>query len=71
VRRSFDDQLGLQTLTPIASIHKRVKKWKELKGKDIKLFIGDACDFEFLADAFQVRQTPSVAAQKSEVDPCV
>jgi UDP-sulfoquinovose synthase len=60
VRRSFDDQLGLQTLTPIASIHKRVKKWKELKGKDIKLFIGDACDFEFLADAFQQFEPDSV-----------
>lgn len=53
VRRLFDEQLGSQTLTPIASIHSRVKKWAELTGKDLALFVGDICDFDFLADAFK------------------
>lgn len=59
VRRTFDDQLGLQTLTPISSVHTRVKKWKQIKNKDIKLFVGDVCEFDFLADAFQVSKSCS------------
>ena len=51
-RRTFDAQLGFETLTPIASIHDRVRRWKELTGYDIKLSIGDICDYEFLSDAF-------------------
>mmetsp|Transcript_25292 Transcript_25292/g.86638 ORF Transcript_25292/g.86638 Transcript_25292/m.86638 type:complete len:484 (-) Transcript_25292:153-1604(-) len=51
-RRTFDQQLGFDTLTPIASIHDRVAKWKELTGKEIQLFIGDVLDYEFLANAF-------------------
>eukprot|EP00245_Coleochaete_scutata_P000249 TRINITY_DN1029_c0_g1_i1.p1 TRINITY_DN1029_c0_g1~~TRINITY_DN1029_c0_g1_i1.p1 ORF type:complete len:516 (-),score=86.67 TRINITY_DN1029_c0_g1_i1:869-2350(-) len=53
VRRLFDEQLGSETLTPIASIHKRIQKWKELTGKQLALFIGDICDFDFLVDAVQ------------------
>lgn len=52
-RRLFDHQLGLDSLTPIASIHKRIRRWKALTGKTIKLFIGDICDFEFLAETFK------------------
>ena len=52
-RRSFDDQLGFNSLTPIKSIHERVRKWEEVSGNKIELFIGDACDYEFLSAAFQ------------------
>ncbi|PIN13226.1 UDP-glucose 4-epimerase/UDP-sulfoquinovose synthase [Handroanthus impetiginosus] len=53
VRRLFDHQLGLDSLTPIASIHNRIRRWKSLTGKDIQLYIGDICDFEFLSEAFK------------------
>ena len=53
VRRTFDLQLGMDTLTPIHSIHDRVKKWAEVSGKNIDLMIGDICDFEFLSQAFE------------------
>lgn len=52
VRRLFDHQLGLDSLTPISSIHNRIRKWKSLTGKSIELFIGDVCDFEFLSETF-------------------
>ncbi len=52
VRRSMDAQLGFDTLTPISSIHHRVAAWKSLTGKEIPLFIGDVCDYEFLSAAF-------------------
>ncbi|KAM1021867.1 hypothetical protein ACFX13_043616 [Malus domestica] len=53
VRRLFDHQLGLGSLTPIASIHDRIRCWKALTGKSIELYIGDVCDFDFLSEAFK------------------
>lgn len=51
VRRLFDHQLGLHSLTPISPIHDRITRWKSLTGKDVQLFVGDICDFEFLAES--------------------
>jgi len=53
VRRTYDLQLGLETLTPIASIHERIRKWQEVSGKQIDLRIGDVVDFDFLAGVFK------------------
>ena len=53
VRRLFDQQLGIDSLTPISSIHNRLRRWKALTRKDIELYIGDICDFEFLSEAFK------------------
>ena len=50
-RRNWDEQLGFDTLTPIASLHKRVAKWQELTGREIKTYVGDICDFGFLEAA--------------------
>jgi UDP-sulfoquinovose synthase len=52
-RRSFDLQLGLDTLTPIASAYERVKTWGEVSGRHIDLMVGDICDFEFLEETFK------------------
>ena len=51
VRRHWDNQLGVQTLTPIAPIGQRLQRWKDLTGKSIDLFIGDITDYEFLHKA--------------------
>lgn len=48
-RRGYDAQLGMDTLTPITSIHERIKTWQEVSGKTVKLEIGDVCDWEFLS----------------------
>eukprot|EP00882_Tetradesmus_deserticola_P000828 GHRQ01000901.1.p1 GENE.GHRQ01000901.1~~GHRQ01000901.1.p1 ORF type:complete len:478 (+),score=226.51 GHRQ01000901.1:152-1585(+) len=50
-RRQFDLTLGLDTLTPIATIHDRVRIWGETSGRHMDLQIGDICDWEFLAQA--------------------
>lgn len=52
-RRNFDLQLGLDTLTPITSIHDRIRKWQEVSGKQIHLEVGDICDWEFFGEAFR------------------
>ena len=49
VRRQWDIDLGVQTLTPIRSLHERLKVWKDLTGKTIETFVGDMTDYAFLS----------------------
>ncbi|TVQ46647.1 MAG: NAD-dependent epimerase/dehydratase family protein [Gloeocapsa sp. DLM2.Bin57] len=51
VRRHWDNQLGVDTLTPIAPIHTRIKRWRDLTGKSIDLLVGDITDYGFLSKA--------------------
>ncbi|MEO1373078.1 MAG: NAD-dependent epimerase/dehydratase family protein [Cyanobacteria bacterium J06635_10] len=51
VRRHWDNELGVQTLTPITPIQQRIQRWKDLTGNTIELFIGDITNYEFLQKA--------------------
>ncbi|CDN11932.1 MAG: NAD-dependent epimerase/dehydratase family protein [Richelia sp.] len=51
VRRHWDHEIGVQTLTPIAPIQQRIQRWKDLTGKSIDLFVGDTTNYEFLQGA--------------------
>jgi UDP-sulfoquinovose synthase len=53
IRRHWDNELGVATLTPIASIQERIYKWKAVSGQDIELFVGDITNYEFLQKAFR------------------
>lgn len=53
VRREIDKELNSNSITPIATLDERVKKWKELTGKDIKVYIGDLNDYDFLSTVFR------------------
>ncbi|HAA31731.1 MAG TPA: NAD-dependent dehydratase [Cyanobacteria bacterium UBA8553] len=48
VRRHWDMELGVDTLTPIAPIQRRLQRWHDLTGKSIDLFIGDITNYDFL-----------------------
>lgn len=48
IRRHWDQSLGLETLTPIAPIRRRLARWKQLTGRDIDLFVGDITDYPFV-----------------------
>ncbi len=48
VRRHWDMELGVDTLTPIAPIQRRLDRWHDLTGKSIDLFIGDITNYDFL-----------------------
>ncbi|MFM7885670.1 MAG: UDP-sulfoquinovose synthase [Pseudanabaena sp.] len=52
IRRHWDNELGVATLTPIASIQERIYKWKAISGQDLQLFIGDITNYDFLQKAF-------------------
>ncbi len=61
VRRHWDAELGIATLTPIASIQQRLQRWQDLTGKSIKLFIGDITNYDFLSKALQQFKPDSIA----------
>jgi UDP-sulfoquinovose synthase len=50
IRRLWDHELGVQTLTPIQPLPDRLRAWKDLTGRTIDVYSGDVCDYEFLAD---------------------
>jgi UDP-sulfoquinovose synthase len=52
LRRQWDFELGVQTLTPIQPLAERLRVWQELTGKSIELFIGDVTDYDFLSSMF-------------------
>jgi UDP-sulfoquinovose synthase len=49
IRRHWDAKLDVDTLTPIAPIHKRIQRWQDLTGKSIDLFVGDITNYDFLS----------------------
>lgn len=53
VRRHWDMELGVDTLTPIAPIQRRLQRWHDLTGKSIDLFIGDITNYGFLFQALK------------------
>jgi UDP-sulfoquinovose synthase len=53
IRRHWDTQLGVETLTPIALIQHRIQRWQDLTGKTIDLFVGDITDYGFLSRAIR------------------
>lgn len=50
-RRSYDHEMGVQSLVPIEPLRVRVETWRQLTGQRIEVFAGDLCDAEFTLDA--------------------
>ena len=48
IRRHWDNELDLGSLTPISSTRKRLDRWYELTGRPIPFYMGDVCDYPFL-----------------------
>lgn len=60
IRRQWDHELGVETLTPIRSLAKRLEVWNELTGKQIELHVGDITDYDFLSSYFQAFEPEAV-----------
>src|ERR1700730_18430656 len=48
VRRTYDEEMGVSSLTPIATFEERVAAWAEVTGKELKPYVGDLCDDAFV-----------------------
>lgn len=46
-RRTFDHELGVSSLVPIANLATRVRAWQEISGDTIETFVGDLTDGDF------------------------
>ncbi len=47
-RRGYDEELGVESLVPIATLEERVAAWAELSGKKLPTYVGDLCDPTFV-----------------------
>jgi len=68
VRREWDRELGVETLTPVASIQERLRVWQRVSGKKISFFEGDITNYQFLAstiEAFEPEAVVHFAEQRS------
>ncbi|MDP2674598.1 MAG: NAD-dependent epimerase/dehydratase family protein [Dehalococcoidia bacterium] len=48
-RRLWDFELGISSLTPIASPQDRVGAWRQVAERDIRLEVGDLLDYDFVS----------------------
>ena len=60
VRRQWDYELGVQTLTPIRPLAERLRAWHQLTGQPINLRVGDICDYDFCASIMRDLQPDAV-----------
>ncbi len=60
VRRQWDYELGVQTLTPIRPLAQRLSAWHQLTGQTIDLRVGDICDYEFSASTIRDLQPDTI-----------
>ncbi|HET7577987.1 MAG TPA: NAD-dependent epimerase/dehydratase family protein [Bacillales bacterium] len=65
IRRKWDDELHSNSLTPIAPLEKRVERWNELTGNEIKVFRGDLNHYDFLREVM-VQTTPDAFVHFAE-----
>jgi UDP-sulfoquinovose synthase len=67
-RRGYDFEMGVDSLVPIASLHRRVERWEEVSGNKMEVFIGDLMEEEFVYDmvgAFRPDTIVHFAEQRS------
>jgi nucleoside-diphosphate-sugar epimerase len=59
-RRHFDLERGFDSLLPIYTLQQRAAAWKEVSGRQLQLYIGDAMDYEALSSVFRAVQPEAV-----------
>jgi len=53
IRRKWDRELGVDSLTPIFTLEERTQRWFELTGKQINTYLGDMTHFDFLREVMR------------------
>ncbi len=60
VRRQYDFEMGVDSLVPICSLQQRVRRWREVSGRELELFVGDLTDAPFVEETLQVFRPDAV-----------
>ena len=53
LRRQMVMEVGSGSLTPVQTLHERVRAWRDLSGSELDLFVGDLVDAAFVEDIFK------------------
>jgi len=52
VKRRWEAEVGVEPLTPVPTLRRRIRRWKDVSGKEIPVFIGDiARNHRFIYEA--------------------
>ena len=49
-RRGYDLEMGVESLVPIVSLQRRVRRWHEISDLSIDVFVGDLTDAAFVSE---------------------
>ncbi len=52
-RRSWDKELGSESLTEISDLDARIARWKEIGGENLELAVGDLTDEDFVYETLE------------------
>ena len=52
-KRRWELEEGIEPLLPVPTLHARVKRWKEVAGRDIRLKVGDLANHRFVYSLFE------------------
>ncbi|MCM2306552.1 MAG: NAD-dependent epimerase/dehydratase family protein [Sulfuritalea sp.] len=52
-KRRWELEEGIEPLLPVPTLHARVKRWKEVSGRDIQLKVGDLTNHRFVYTLFE------------------
>ena len=59
-RRSYDNEMGVDSLVPIRQLQRRITTWKEVSGNVIQPFIGDLTDNVFVEQTLRAFAPESI-----------
>jgi UDP-sulfoquinovose synthase len=59
-RRGYDFEMGVDSLVPIVSLQQRVRRWREISGFSIDVFVGDLTDATFVDDTLDTFEPEAV-----------
>ncbi len=60
VRRQYDLEMGVDSLVPIVQAQARIRRWKEVAGLSIDLYVGDLTDAAFVEQTFSTFEPDAV-----------
>lgn len=52
-KRRWELEEGIEPLLPVPTLHARIKRWKEVSGRDIQLKVGDLANHRFVYTLFE------------------
>ncbi|PIR77473.1 MAG: NAD-dependent dehydratase [Candidatus Magasanikbacteria bacterium CG10_big_fil_rev_8_21_14_0_10_38_6] len=52
-KRKWEMEMGIKPLPEVATLHERIRVWKDVTGKDIKMYVGDLVNTRFVHKVFE------------------